>query len=104
MDIQALLKQAQEMQEKVQKMQSDFANKIYEGKAGGGMVTIHMTGVGQMRKVIIDKKLLTPKEQETLGDLIVAAYNNAKKQADEESKNNMSGVLGDMSGGFPFKF
>jgi DNA-binding YbaB/EbfC family protein len=101
MDIKSLMEQAQKMQKQMQDMQAEISNKIYEGKSGGGLVTIHITGVGEMRKVIIDPSILTPEDKETLGDLIIAAYNNAKKQADEDSKNNMSGILGN-SGNFPF--
>ena len=57
-----------------------------------------MSGNGEMRKVNISPSLLKEDEKEMLEDLIVAAYNEAKTKADEESKNNMSGAFGDLGG------
>ncbi len=57
-----------------------------------------MSGSGEMRKVNVDQSLMKEDEKEMLEDLIVAAYNEAKAKADEESKNNMSGAFGDMGG------
>ena len=83
----------------------EIAKKEFEGKSGGGLVSIVMTGNGEMRKVNVDRSLMKEDEKEVLEDLIVAAYNEAKVKADEESKNNMSGALGDIGGlppGFNF--
>lgn len=105
MDIKKLMQQAQNMQKKMQEMQEEIAKKEFEGKSGGGLVSIVMTGNGEMRKVNVDRSLMKEDEKEMLEDLIVAAYNEAKVKADEESKNNMSGALGDMGGlppGFNF--
>ena len=57
-----------------------------------------MSGAGEMRKVSIDPSLIQSNDKEMLEDLIVAAHNEAKTKADEESKNNMSGAFGDMGG------
>ena len=57
-----------------------------------------MGGSGEMRKVSVDSSLTKEGEKEMLEDLIVAAYNEAKTKADEESKDNMSGAFGDMGG------
>lgn len=103
MDIKKLMQQAQNMQKKMQEMQEEIAKKEFEGKSGGGLVSIIMTGNGEMQKVNIDRSLMKEDEKETLEDLIVAAYNEAKIKADEESKNNMSGALGDI-GGLPRGF
>ena len=105
MDIKKLMQQAQNMQKKMQEMQEEIAKKEFEGKSGGGLVSIVMTGNGEMRKVNVDRSLMKEDEKEMLEDLIVAAYNEAKVKADEESKNNMSGALGDIGGlppGFSF--
>ena len=105
MDIKKLMQQAQNMQKKMQEMQEEIAKKEFEGKSGGGLVSIVMTGNGEMRKVNVDRSLMKEDEKEMLEDLIVAAYNEAKVKADEESKNNMSGALGDIGGlppGFNF--
>ena len=65
---------------------------------GGGLVSVVMSGNGEMRKTLIDPSLLQADEKEILEDLIVAAHNEAKKKADEESKNSMSGAFGDIGG------
>lgn len=103
MDIKKLMQQAQNMQKKMQEVQEEIAKKEFEGKSGGGLVSIIMTGNGEMQKVNIDRSLMKEDEKEMLEDLIVAAYNEAKIKADEESKNNMSGALGDI-GGLPRGF
>lgn len=98
MDISKLMKQAQTMQKKMQEMQEEIAQKEFEGKSGGGLVSVVMSGNGEMRKVNVDSSLMNADEKEMMEDLIVAAYNEAKIKADEESKNNMSGAFGDMGG------
>ena len=98
MDIKKLMKQAQTMQKKMQEMQEEIAKKEFEGKSGGGLVSVIMSGSGEMHKVNIDPSLMKEDEKEMLEDLTVAAYNEAKAKADEESKNNMSGAFGDIGG------
>jgi DNA-binding YbaB/EbfC family protein len=96
MDMQQLMKQAQGMQKKMQDMQEEAAKKEYEGKTGGGLVTVVTSGTGEMRKISIDPSILKEDDKEMLEDLIVAAYNDAKSKSEEESKNNMSGAFGGM--------
>jgi len=103
MDIKKLMQQAQNMQKKMQQMQEEIAKKEFEGKSGGGLVSIIMTGNGEMRKVNVDQSLMKEDEKEMLEDLIVAAYNEAKTKADEESKNSMTGAFGNL-GGLPSGF
>jgi nucleoid-associated protein EbfC len=98
MDIKKLMQQAQKMQKQMKQMQDEIAKKQFEGKAGGGLVSVVMSGSGEMHKVNVDSSLMKPEEKEMMEDLIVAAYNEAKTKADEESKNNMSGAFGDMGG------
>ena len=98
MNINQLMKQAQSMQKKMKEMQEEIASKEFEGKAGGGLVSVVMSGNGEMRKTLIDPSLLQADEKEILENLIVAAHNEAKKKADEESKSSMSGAFGDMGG------
>jgi nucleoid-associated protein EbfC len=98
MNINQLMKQAQSMQKKMKEMQEEIASKEFEGKAGGGLVSVVMSGNGEMRKTLIDPSLLQADEKEILEDLIVAAHNEAKKKADEESKNSMGGAFGDIGG------
>lgn len=98
MNINKLMKQAQEMQAKVQKMQEELAEMEVEGSAGGGLVKITVTGKGEAKKVEIDKSLLDPEEDdanEVLGDLVVAAINDAKKKVEDM----MSDEMGKLTGG-----
>lgn len=96
MDIQGLMRQAQQMQKKMQEAQEALADKIFEGEAGGGMVKAQVSGDGIAKKFEIDPSLLEEDEKEILEDLLVAAFNNAKKKADEESADTMKGATGGM--------
>ncbi len=98
MNINQLMKQAQAMQSKMKQMQDEIASKQFEGKSGGGLVTITTSGTGEMQKVNIDPSLLKEEEKDMLEDLIIAAHNDAKSKAEEESKSNMNGAFGDMGG------
>jgi DNA-binding YbaB/EbfC family protein len=89
MDIKSLMRQAQEMQKKMQKIQDELADKIYEGAAGGGMVKVEITGAGIAKKILIDSSLINRDEKEILEDLLVAAFNDAKKKSDEGSADSL---------------
>ena len=97
MDLKSLMRQAQEMQKKMQKMQDELANKAFEGSAGGGMVKISINGGGLAKKIEIDPSLINKDEKEILEDLIIAAFNDAKNKIDEES----SGSLKSITNGIP---
>ncbi|KAJ6645008.1 Nucleoid-associated protein [Pseudolycoriella hygida] len=88
------LKQAQSMQKKMQEMQDQMANTEYTGTAGGGLVYIKITGRGVMQEVHIDPSLLKESEKEIVEDLIVAAFNDARRKADEDSQDSMSNAFG----------
>jgi nucleoid-associated protein EbfC len=96
MDIQGLMRQAQEMQKKVQQAQEALANSTYEGESGGGMVKITVSGAGDVKKCDIDPSLIEKDEKEILEDLIVAAFNSAKKKADDASADSMKSATGGM--------
>ena len=81
------MKQAAQMQEKMKKIEEEMANASYEGASGGGMVKITITGSGLARKIAIDPSLLNPTETEILEDLLIAAFNDAKKKVDEGSSS-----------------
>jgi len=93
-DMNQFMKQAQAMQSKMAEMQKDMANKEYEGSAGGEMVKVTIRGSGDMQGVSIDPSLLNKDDGEMLGDLIVAAFNDAKKAMEEDSQGNMSKMMG----------
>ena len=85
-----LMKQAQKMQEEMQKAQAEIANMEVTGQSGGGMVSVVMTGRHDVRRISIDDSLMDDKEM--LEDLIAAAVNDAVRQVENTSKDKMSGM------------
>ncbi len=104
MDLKSLMKQAQEMQKKMQKIQDDLANRDYEGASGAGIVKVVINGAGLAKKISIDNSLLKNEEKETLEDLIIAAFNNAKNKMDEDSASTMKGATSGIPLPAGFKF
>ncbi len=98
MNINQLMKQAQVMQKKMKELQEEIAKKEFEGKSGGGLILVTMSGNGEMQKISIDPSLLKPEDREILEDLKIAAYNDAKAKADQESKSSMTGAFGNFGG------
>jgi DNA-binding YbaB/EbfC family protein len=90
MNIQEMMKQAQEMQNRLQKQMSEL--KV-EGNAGGGMVTVVVNGAKQVQSLKIDPEVVSKEDVEMLQDLIVAAINDAQRKADDEMANKMGGML-----------
>ncbi|MDX3775194.1 YbaB/EbfC family nucleoid-associated protein [Chromatiaceae bacterium AAb-1] len=88
-----IMKQAQAMQEKMQKMQAEIANMEVTGEAGAGLVKITMTGNHNVRRVSIDESLMQD-DKEMLEDLIAAAINDAVRRVEETSKEQMAKVTG----------
>ncbi len=86
-----LMKQAQKMQEDMQKAQEELKNLEVNGQAGGGMVKVTMTGKYAVRKVQIDDSLLSD-DKDMLEDLIAAAMNDASNKVEELTKDQMSGL------------
>ncbi len=97
MNIQKMMKQAQQMQQKIQDMQEEIQAKEFEGSAGGGMVNITINGKGIMRKIALDDSLIDKDEKEILEDLIIAAFNEAKKKADDATADAMSDATSGMN-------
>ena len=91
MNIQAMMKQAQEMQERLKKQMADMR---VEATAGGGMVTVVMSGAKQVQSITIDPDVVSKDEIEMLQDLIVAAVNDAGRKVDERLGQSMSGLMG----------
>lgn len=96
MDMASIMKQAQEMQSQMKKIQQDLGQKQIDGTAGGGMVTVTVNGNGDVLDVDIEKELISPNEQEMLQDLIVAATNDALRKAKELSTQEMGHLTGGM--------
>ena len=97
MDLNKLMKQAQEMQGKVKEMQDDLENQEYEGKSGGGLVILKINGKSSLKSIELDKSVINPDEKEMLEDLIVAAFNDARKKAEEAGKDAMGSAFGGMN-------
>ncbi len=83
LDLNALMQQAQAMQEALQKAQERLAQKTVTGTAGGGMVVVTANGTGEIQKVQIDKQAVDPRDVPMLEDLVLAAVNNALRAAQE---------------------
>ncbi|MFT5703581.1 MAG: DNA-binding YbaB/EbfC family protein [Rickettsiales bacterium] len=96
MDIQGLMRQAQQMQKKMQSAQEELQKVLYEGSAGGGLVKITISGDGVAKKVMIDDSLILIDEKDVLEDLIVASFNDAKKKADDASSSAVKSATGGM--------
>jgi DNA-binding YbaB/EbfC family protein len=93
MNIQSMMKQAQQMQERMQKQMAEMR---IEATAGGGMVTVVIDGSKQVHSVKIDPEAVSKDDVEMLQDLILAALNDAHRKADEAMSKQMQGLMGGM--------
>jgi len=95
-DIMGMMGKVKEMQEKMGRLQEEIAAMEVEGSSGGGLVTVRLSGKGQMLGLKIDPTLINPEEAEILEDLIVAAHNDAKGKAEaamqEKTKELTAGL------------
>jgi DNA-binding YbaB/EbfC family protein len=91
MNIQKLMRQAQQMQERVQ---AEMAELVVEASAGGGMVTVRMSGHKQLVGVTIDPEVVDPEDPAMLGDLVLAAVNEAGRKVDEALQSKLGGMAG----------
>ena len=90
MNIQEMMKQAQQMQERLQKEMTALS---VEGNAGGGMVTVRINGAKQVQSIAIDPEVVSKEDVGMLQDMIVAAINDAHRKADQEMSTNVGGML-----------
>ncbi|OYW66790.1 MAG: YbaB/EbfC family nucleoid-associated protein [Bosea sp. 12-68-7] len=91
-DIMGLMKQAQEMQQKMANVQAELDTIEVEGAAGGGMVTVTMTAKGALKAVKIDPSLMVADEREILEDLVVAACADARTRAERVMQERMAEI------------
>ena len=91
MDIQKMMKQAQQMQERLQKQMAEMR---IEATAGGGMVTVVVNGAKQLQSIKLDPEVVSKDDVEMLQDLILAAINDAHRKADEAMAEKMGGMMG----------
>jgi nucleoid-associated protein EbfC len=97
-NMQQMLKQAQKMQQQLAAAQAELAEAELTGTAGGGLVTVTITGAGEITGVKIDPKAVDPEDVETLEDLVVVAVHNASEAAKELTEKKMGPVAGGMGG------
>ena len=93
MNIQQMMKQAQQMQERMQKQMEEMR---IEATAGGGMVTVVINGAKEVQSLKIDPEAVSKDDVEMLQDLILAALNDAHRKADEAMSKQMQGMMGGM--------
>ena len=94
-----IMKQAQQMQEKMQKAQEELASLEVTGSAGGGMVSLVMTCRHDVKKVTIDPELMSgdADDKEIIEDLVAAAMNDAVKKVEQTTQEKMSGMTGGLN-------
>ena len=93
-DFLGLMKQATQLQAKMQEMQAELDQITVEGVAGGGMVAVTLTAKGDMKAVRIDPSLIKPEEKEIVEDLLVAAHADARRKAEVLLQEKMKGLTG----------
>jgi DNA-binding YbaB/EbfC family protein len=93
MNIQQMMKQAQQMQERLQKQMAEMR---VEATAGGGMVTVVINGLKQIQSLEIDPEVVSKDDVEMLQDLILAAINDAQRKAEDELNRSVGGMMGGM--------
>lgn len=100
-----LMKQAQRMQRQMEEKQKEMEEKEWEASAGGGAVTVKVSGKKEITAITISPEAVDPDDVEMLQDMIMAAVNEAWKKMEEEQSdalNSLTGGLGGLGGGFPF--
>ena len=93
-DLMGMMKQVKEMQARMQRAQEELAAFEVEGTSGGGLVSVTMSGKGELRRVKIDKSLMKPEEAEILEDLLVAATADARSKIEAHLEKKMAEVTG----------
>jgi DNA-binding YbaB/EbfC family protein len=96
-DLGKLMKQAQEMQSKMARVQEDLAGREVEATSGGGMVTVRMNGKQDLLAIKINPEAVDPEDVEMLEDLLMAAMSEARRKAEELAQAEMAKVTGGMN-------
>ena len=95
-DLNALMKQAQEMQDQMKQLQEDAAKETAEASAGGGMVTARANGAGELVEIRIDPRAIDPDDPEMLADMVLAASNEALRAATQAVEAKLRSQLPDL--------
>ncbi len=96
MNIQKMMQQAKDMQDKMQSMQADLEHIEVEGASGGGLVKVVMSCKGDVKSINLDESILVPSEKEVVEDLIKAAFNDANAKKDQKTADETQRIMGDM--------
>ena len=96
-NMQSMLKQAQKMQEDMARVQEELAETTYTATSGGGMVTATVDGAHELKELTIQPDAVDPDDVEMLGDLVMAAVNEAIRKAVADSEQKMGAVTGGMN-------
>ena len=94
MDFMGMMKQAAQLQSKMQALQAELDSITVDGTAGGGMVTVTLTAKGDLKAVKIDDSMMKPGEAEIVEDLLIAAHADARKRAEAVLQEKMQSVTG----------
>ncbi len=94
MNIQSIMQQAQKVQQEMERVKGEIAQKTVSAESGGGMVKVTMTGANRVVSINISKEIVDPEDMEMMEDLIVAAVNNASQAASEMADSEMKKVTG----------
>lgn len=98
-----LMKQAQRMQRQMEEKTAELENNTYEATAGGGVVTVTVSGKREVMSIKLDPEVVDPEDIEMLEDLVVSATNEALRKVDEASNAAMAGITGGLGNlGLPF--
>lgn len=93
-----LQQMAQQMQRQMQKIQEELGTAIVEGSAGGGAITVRMNGHRELQGIAINPEVVDPEDVEMLQDLLMAAFSDASKKAQELAEQRMGPLMGGMKG------
>jgi nucleoid-associated protein EbfC len=100
-DVNALMKQAQKMQDEMLQAQEQLKDEVVEASAGGGMVKVKMGGDLTLREIAIDPEAIDPEEAELLAEMVQAAVHEGLRAAQELASSKMGGITGGGLGGLP---
>jgi DNA-binding YbaB/EbfC family protein len=99
LDLNAMMKQVQQMQAEMGEAQEKLKEEVVEASAGGGMVKVKMSGDLRLLEIAIDPEAADPEEVEILQDMVLAAVNEAIRSAQELAANRLGGITGGLGGG-----
>jgi DNA-binding YbaB/EbfC family protein len=97
-DVNALMKQAQKMQDEMVQAQESLKDEVVEASAGGGMVKVKMGGDLTLREIVIDPEAIDPEDAEMLAEMVQAAVNEGLRAAQQLAESKMGGITGGLGG------